>query len=63
MIWITLFTGTLILSRVSVATPFERWHDFAEKHAWAEIPKGWELMTQLQQTMCSICALASSKIN
>jgi tripeptidyl-peptidase-1 len=43
MIWFTLFTGTLVFSQLSVATPFKRWHDFAEKHAWAEIPKGWEL--------------------
>jgi tripeptidyl-peptidase I len=43
MIWITLLTGALVLARLSAATPFKRWDDFAEKHAWAEIPKGWAL--------------------
>jgi tripeptidyl-peptidase I len=43
-----LFSSFLVLAlvRYSIAKPTEkRWDDLVEKHAWANIPKGWEFVS------------------
>lgn len=42
MIWSTFLV--LALAQLSVANPvFKRWDDPSVRHAWSEVPKGWEL--------------------
>jgi tripeptidyl-peptidase-1 len=45
MLWRPTFV--LLLAHLATATPLaRRWDDFAEKHSWVEIPKGWELHSE-----------------
>jgi tripeptidyl-peptidase I len=43
MLWISFLAGALGLVQLGLSTPVKRWDDFIEKHAWEEIPRGWEL--------------------
>jgi tripeptidyl-peptidase I len=44
MIWSIVLLLALVLVHLCAAKPLSgrRWNDFAEKHAWLEIPHGWE---------------------
>jgi tripeptidyl-peptidase-1 len=45
MLWRSTFV--LLLAHLVTATPLSRrWNDFAEKHSWVEVPKGWELYSE-----------------
>ncbi|KXN85175.1 Tripeptidyl-peptidase SED2 [Leucoagaricus sp. SymC.cos] len=45
MLWRPTFV--LLLAQLIIATPLaRRWNDFAEKHSWVGVPKGWELYSE-----------------
>ncbi|KAF9448952.1 subtilisin-like protein [Macrolepiota fuliginosa MF-IS2] len=45
MLWRPVFV--FLLAQLVSATPLaRRWNDFAEKHAWVEIPDGWEVHSE-----------------
>ena len=40
------FAALLALAQLALATPhLRRWDNFAEKHSWVEVPKGWSFKT------------------
>jgi len=43
MLLVPFFTGALGLAQLCLSTPVKLWDDFVEKHAWKEVPRGWEL--------------------
>lgn len=42
MLWLSALV--LVLAQLSAAKPLnsKRWNDLAVKHAWVEVPQGWE---------------------
>ncbi|XP_006462127.1 hypothetical protein AGABI2DRAFT_193429 [Agaricus bisporus var. bisporus H97] len=45
MFWRPAFV--LLLAQLVNASPLaRRWDDFAEKHAWVEVPRGWEMVSE-----------------
>lgn len=41
MLWSSFLV--LGLAQLAMSNPLvKRWDDFAEKHAWVEVPRGWE---------------------
>lgn len=45
MFWRPAFV--LLLAQLVTASPLaRRWDDFAEKHAWVEVPRGWEMVSE-----------------
>jgi tripeptidyl-peptidase-1 len=44
MFFLSLLAGGLGLAQLCISTPLNghQWDDFVGKHAWEEIPQGWE---------------------
>lgn len=50
MLWSS--TLVLALAHISLAKPLsERWENLAEKHSWAEIPRGWQYVSSAPADM------------